>query len=58
MNKEPPYVSDLYDTLENLKHKVENHCPVIPECVQSCLELANFVLLRVQRERKKNDITD
>lgn len=53
MTNEPPYVSDLYDTLENLAHKVETQCPVIPECVQSCLDLARYVLLRVRYERTK-----
>lgn len=53
MNNEPPYVSDLFDTLENLTHKVETQCPVIPECVQSCLDLAHYVLTRVKHEREK-----
>lgn len=55
MNREPPYVDDLFDTLENLTHKVETQCPVIPECVQSCLDLANYVLQRVRFERANND---
>lgn len=43
----------LYDALEDLRDKVRDHCPVIPDGVKICIEMANIALIAARRKTEK-----
>ena len=52
-NTQLRYVRRLYDALEDLSSKVRDHCPVIPEGVKSCLNMADIALSLARKEGVK-----
>lgn len=52
------YVRGLYDALEDLRDKVRDHCPVIPEGVKSCLAMADIALIMARKDGIKILIGD
>lgn len=57
-NVQQRYVRRLYDALEDLRDKVQDHCPVIPEGVQTCLNMADIALALARKEGVKIMIGD
>lgn len=43
----------LYDALEDLRDKVRDHCPVIPDGVKSCLTMADIALIAARKMEQK-----
>lgn len=43
----------LYDALEDLRDKVRDHCPVIPDGVDICLTMADVALIKARRKTEQ-----
>ena len=52
-NVQQRYVRRLYDALEDLRDKVRDHCPVIPDGVDICLTMADVALIKARRKTDK-----